>query len=545
MSTFGWSRRGTGVLLTALICAVLAGSGFDSTVSAQSVIDYDADNDGLIEVRTEARLGAIRWDLNGNGAVDDSANLTTYSAAFPNAAQQMGCPGTACTGYELAANISLTSNSGVGWEPIGDSTTSFTATFEGNGRTISNLFINRTTDHGGLFGATGTASAIRNVKLTSVNVTGNDYVGALAGDNSGQIDNCEAAGTVTGNSHVGGLVGQNAGPITGSSAGVAVTATVTGGNANTGGLVGQNLTGPIRNSHASGNVTGSGNGVGGLVGSNYDVMAANGADVPRNAISGSTARGTVTSTAHIVGGLVGRNNGSISDSAALNPNVTGAVGVGGLVGTNNDNQADGSNAISGSTASGTVTATGNLVGGLVGWNNGPISDSAALNPSVTGVGWVGGLVGVNTDAQVDGSNTISGSTARGTVTGGENVGGLVGWSDGPISDSAALNPSVTGTIDVGGLVGQTEGGMIDRSIATANVAGTVRSGGGLVGFNTVPSRDSYASGAVQGANSPNFSRYIGGLVGNNAGGQVINSRADGDVSVPAGQGDSIGGLAGC
>ena len=33
-----------------LICAVLAGSGFDSTASAQSVIDYDADDDGLIEV---------------------------------------------------------------------------------------------------------------------------------------------------------------------------------------------------------------------------------------------------------------------------------------------------------------------------------------------------------------------------------------------------------------------------------------------------------------------------------------------------------------
>ena len=233
---FGWSRRGAGVLLTALICAVLAVNGLDSTVRAQSVIDYDSDNDGLIEVTTEDQLSAIRWDLDGSGVVDASANATTYAAAFPTPATGMGCPATGCAGYELAADISLTSSTGMGWAPIGDGSTgtppSFTATFEGNGRTISNLFINRTTDNVGLFGATGSASAIRNVKLTSVNVTTTgSNVGALVGLNGdvtnggGRIDNCEATGTVTAHSLVGGLVGKNYGPISGSSASVAVTAT--------------------------------------------------------------------------------------------------------------------------------------------------------------------------------------------------------------------------------------------------------------------------------------------------------------------------------
>ena len=131
--TLGRFRWGAAVLLAALICAIVARSGFDSTVSAQSSdIDYDSDDDGLIEVTTEAQLSAIRWDPDGNGAVDDSANEANYSAAFPSAAQQMGCPAAACTGYELAANINLTSNSGMGWAPIGDSTTNFTDTFEGN-----------------------------------------------------------------------------------------------------------------------------------------------------------------------------------------------------------------------------------------------------------------------------------------------------------------------------------------------------------------------------------------------------------------------------
>ena len=136
---------------------MLAVSGLDSTVSAQSVIDYDADDDGLIEVASEAQLSAIRWDLDGNGAVDVATNATTYAAAFPTPAVDMGCPGAACTGYELAADITLTSNTGMGWEPIGNDTTDFRATFDGNAPdyTIDSLFINRTTNYIGLFGDTG------------------------------------------------------------------------------------------------------------------------------------------------------------------------------------------------------------------------------------------------------------------------------------------------------------------------------------------------------------------------------------------------------
>ena len=319
---------------------------------------------------TEAQLNAIRWDLDGSGVVDTSANATNYSAAFPNAATQMGCPSAACTGYELAASIRLTSNTGMGWEPIGDGSTgtppSFTATFEGNARTISNLFIDRTTtDNVGLFGATGSASAIRNVKLTSVNVTGNDHVGALVGLNGddtnggGRIDNCEATGTATGNSLVGGLVGSNYGPISGSSASVAVTATRTDGNAHAGGLVGRNLHTTISDSHASGDVTASHNTVGGLVGSNYDDLASTTAALPRNAISGSTAERDGHDHRQHRRRARRREQRDDQRQRRAQPERDGCgTTVGGLVGVNNDNQAAGSNAISGSIAHGAVTATG-------------------------------------------------------------------------------------------------------------------------------------------------------------------------------------------
>ena len=82
----------------------------------------------------------------------------------------MGCPATGCKGYELFDNHSSRTDSdiytasdldfdtdgsgdansgdaywtgGDGWEPIGDSTTPFTAAFYGNGYGLRNLFIGR------------------------------------------------------------------------------------------------------------------------------------------------------------------------------------------------------------------------------------------------------------------------------------------------------------------------------------------------------------------------------------------------------------------
>ena len=72
-------------------------------------------------------------------------------------------------------------------------------------------------------------------------------------------------------------------------------------------------------------------------------------------------------------------------------------------------RAGGVNRISGSTAGGTVTGAGDLAGGLVGWNNGPISSSHATGDVIGGFHWVGGLVGTNFGD--GGVNRISGSTA--------------------------------------------------------------------------------------------------------------------------------------
>ncbi len=533
-----------GGIAVALACALLlAGQGFDSTVQAQNPpIDYDADGDGLIEIATVAQLNAIRWDLDGDGAADAGADAARYAAAFPDAATspRMGCD-SGCTGYELRASLSLSGAGDAlsGWAPIGSSSNPFNATFDaGRSFPISGLHIYRPAESDiGLFGETGTGSVIRNVRLVGVNVTGKERVGALVGKNAGSISAASAAGSVQGSGRVGGLVGLNSdvgggNAISGSAASVAVTAS----GSRVGGLVGQNLAAPVSDSHASGNVSGV-NWVGGLIGSNYDQNAWDTSAAGLNAISRSTASGTVNATGNTVGGLAGFNNGPISDSDALGATVTGGLNwVGGLVGSNNDPGADGTNTIVRSTASANVTATasnGTNTGGLVGWNNGPISDSYARG-DVRGGSQLGGLVGANYGDITDCGAT--GAVGDATSTG-STIGGLAGLNkeasiSGSVASGAVIAPAGN---TIGGLVGRNEG-SITESAATGAVTGGTSTAGGLVGFqrSTGSIDSSHASGSVTSSGD-----RVGGLLGWNDG-LIRSSYATGAV-VGA---DNVGGLVG-
>ena len=255
-----------------VVALVNGGQGSRSTMeSAGTGVDYDADDNDLIEIKTLAQLDAIRHDLDGVGDVDDGSDPATdgsdaaiYTAAFPNAAFNMGCD-TTCTGYELDDDLDFAGSewdSGEGWAPIGGDGNPFTGDFEGNGNVISNLFINRATPVNGLFGVT--SGTVRNLGLARANVTATgdsgNRTGVLAGENKGTIENSYATGAVAANNTSGGLAGKNAGAISASYA----TVSVTGAGDNIGGLVGKNQ-GSITNSYAAGPVSGSSN-AGGLTG---------------------------------------------------------------------------------------------------------------------------------------------------------------------------------------------------------------------------------------------------------------------------------------
>ena len=219
---------------------------------AQTAIDYDTDSDNLIEVSTLAQLNAIRWDLNGDGASTNNAGYATafptpaanagYATAFPTPAANMGCAAT-CLGYELEMNLDLgTYSRGAGWMPIGNVGSKYSAIFDGNGHTIANLFIDRSsTGYVGLFGYTTDTSAVRNVGLVDANVTGQNDTGALIGSAYGTVDFAYSTGSVSGASKVGGLVGNSAATIQRSYSTANVTSIGIGIGArvgNVGGLVG-------------------------------------------------------------------------------------------------------------------------------------------------------------------------------------------------------------------------------------------------------------------------------------------------------------------
>ena len=226
--------------------------GAPASVTLGTTADYDIDDDGLLEISNLAQLNAIRYDLNGDGAVTDDTSttgtneFTEYAAAFPDRLPDMGCPTAGCTGYELTADLDFDTgmagdrtdddyhNGGAGWQPIGvfiddvdaANDAAFTATFEGNGHTISNLFISRRgEDYVGLFGHASFAD-VRNLGLENVDVTGGNNVGGLAGWNeAGSISASYVTGSVTGVNNVGGLAGRNNGSITTSYSAAAVTGT--------------------------------------------------------------------------------------------------------------------------------------------------------------------------------------------------------------------------------------------------------------------------------------------------------------------------------
>ena len=270
--------------------ALLAGA---ASVAAQT-IDYDDDDDGLIDVRSLVQLYAIRWDLNGNGAADNASDATSYANAFPTPATGMGCPAAGCSGYELRRNLDFDTD-GDG-DVDGDDPGSYTnfgtiggvfndATFRGNGHTITNLRISATSGETGMFSQVGGGGTVRGVGLinptVSSSATGQPVgTGALVGKLFGSVIGCYVIGgtvssTAGANMRVGGLVGWNdhlSSTVTLVRTSYS-TASVSGTSSNPqiGGLVGSNqYTATIRNSYAAGDITSNHGLRGGLVGVGFN-----------------------------------------------------------------------------------------------------------------------------------------------------------------------------------------------------------------------------------------------------------------------------------
>ncbi|MDR0275069.1 MAG: hypothetical protein LBI48_06975, partial [Burkholderiaceae bacterium] len=407
--------------------------------------------------------------------------------------------------YKLAGDIDLTDyllsydgpgyNGGAYWNPIGTAATPFTGNFDGAGHTINGLMIYRdSASYAGLFGyASGAVIANLGVGISVFGggITGGGTVGALVGRlDAGAITNSHVVLTIssdtppgydtcsiTGGDEVGALVGRldAGGAITNSYATCSVS-----GSSRIGGLVGYQ-SGGIANSYASSGSYGvmGDSEVGGLVGR-----------LDAGSITNSHATGGVYGSSSAIGGLAGYQHGDITNSYAGGSPVNGDSEVGGLVG----HQDAGS--ITNSHATGDVYGSSSAIGGLAGYQNGSIASSYATG-SVSGDSEVGGLAGHqdsggNITNSYAGGGSASGSWGYlGGASGTTQVGGLVGYQGGGITNSYA-GGAVSGDSDVGGLVGHQGGGAITASFfdtdstaqAPADGVGNVPGVAGVTGKTT-------------------------------------------------------------
>ncbi len=153
--------------------------------------------------------------------------------------------------------------------------------------------------------------------------------------------------------------------------------------------------------------------------------------------------------------------------------------------------------------------------------------------SVSGGNQVGGLIG----SMPPGSGTYDQLFSEATVTGNVDTGGLIGKIDGSNNkiSSCYATGNVTGTNFVGGLVGLADGSSltiaVENCYATGNAHATSTEAGGLIGeLDTRIVSSSYSTGSVSGSTP-------GGLIGSIFDGEVSDSYWNTETS---GQSDGIG-----
>ena len=112
-------------------------------------------------------------------------------------------------------NLSLTdfnSTDSGNFDPIGSVDYPFAGTYDGNGFTISGMYIDSTASSVGLFSYISSSGKVLNLSISSTEIKGNGIVGAIAGTNAGEIKYCFNDSVINGTNSAG-LVGQNDGII--------------------------------------------------------------------------------------------------------------------------------------------------------------------------------------------------------------------------------------------------------------------------------------------------------------------------------------------
>lgn len=460
--------------------------------------------------------------------------------------------------YILTADISLNDTSDFdhwettgpeySWMPIGFDTVEFDGVFDGNGHTISGLYINtncgtadeESTNNYGLFDTVD--GTVKNVKIDKsyIAVSGRPCdVGSIAGllMDDAVIDNCSSSAVLNGyDNSLGGIVGNAIGGVdtgmvddgeereinysTISNCTFAGKITQVKENAMSyiGGIIGE----------CDGNVEACvNNGTIGFAGDNVDSVGGIAGRMSEGTVSNCKNTGTLncemkdSANLTIAGGIVGKvfvsatgsekymSRGATIKDCENSGTVEGQMYAGGIAGQLSNDHNDYCSTISGCVNTGVVTAV-DYTGGIIGHMN-CIGDNAAgdsllvencENRAALSTGSVGGIIGQFISET--GNVTVKNCTNTGTLTSdGQHCGGIIGyWLMNSKPEQSVI------TID-----GCTNSGDINTTL----------SAGGIISYMDMPiclSMDGEI--AISVANCTNngdisssaLNGYIGGILGN-------------------------------
>lgn len=366
--------------------------------------------------------------------------------------------------FKLMADIDMKEfledeNPSQGWQPVGTSSAPFKGILDGNGKTISNLWIKRSnSDNVGVFGYVEN-TIIKNLTLVNISINGNNFVGGFCGcgiNKRSSILNCLISGSIKGNSYVGGYLGGGIFDLSDnlSYADVVGNGDYVGGFA---GSISHNYSNTISNCKLSNKEIRGNNYVGGLLG--YTKECDISSCITYTNISGN----------NYVGGIVGKGYYNVYISkCGFSGFIRSGSFVGGIMGEGDSH--DRPISVSECFSIGSIISSGDYVGGITG--NGSAYFPQTINDcyfsgNLSGLSYVGGIAGCV------GSSVVR-CLSQGQITGCNSVGGLIGkfytygtWgTDGGINYSVAFNTRVTTTEEkVARIVGQ-NGGKLPENGAT-------------------------------------------------------------------------------
>ena len=237
---------------------------------------YDIDDDGEKETVYEiSNAGQLYWFAGLVNGTLDGVEQNTLANAILTANITVNENLLDSLQYDTEGNVSNGSDF-ITWTPIadwmGNRTTQYSGTFDGNNKTVSGLYFNGDSTCIGLFGSSESDGNIKNVGVVDSYFKGNDHVGGVCGNNAGTITNCYNAGNLTAiesSATIGGICGYNNGGTVTNCYNTG-TVTATGLVASVGGVCGCS-TAPISNCYNIGTVTATSSGadISGICGYNF------------------------------------------------------------------------------------------------------------------------------------------------------------------------------------------------------------------------------------------------------------------------------------